>query len=201
MAYPVFGSDRAQRCWQWLIGGALALACAAALAQPPGKTLELTVEERASAQLQAGYLMHVLGNYERAIELFRASIEAQPTAEAHTYLGWSMSHLGKIEEAIAQCKIAIEIDPGFGNPYNDIGVYLIALERLEEAIPWLEKAMVAKRYCCYPFPYFNLGRILVAQGKVEEARRAFEGALKHDPTYEPALQALEFIKQRRLRGL
>lgn len=193
--------DRVQRCWQWLIGGALALVCTAALAQPPEKTLELTVEERASAQLQAGYLMHVLGNYERAIELFRASIEALPTAEAHTYLGWSMSHLGNVEEAIAQCKIAIQIDPEFGNPYNDIGVYLTRLGRPDEAIPWLNKAMTAKRYCCYQFPHFNLGRILVAQGKLEEARRAFERALEYDPQYEPAQRALELIKQRGLRGL
>ena len=28
-------------------------------------------------------------------------------------------------EAIAQCEIAIQIDPEFGNPYNDIGVYLM----------------------------------------------------------------------------
>ena len=30
--------------------------------------------------------------------------------------------------------------PTFGNPYNDIGAYLIAKGELDEAIEWLEKA-------------------------------------------------------------
>jgi len=51
-----------------------------------------------------------------------------------------------VDEAIAECKRAIEVDPEFGNPYNDIGSYLIALGRHDEAIPWLEQAIVAPRY-------------------------------------------------------
>jgi tetratricopeptide (TPR) repeat protein len=71
--------------------------------------------------------MHQQGRYEQAVELYRASIAARPTAEAHTYLGWSLGQLGRFEEAIAECRAAIAIDPGFGNPYNDIGAYLMAL--------------------------------------------------------------------------
>jgi Flp pilus assembly protein TadD len=41
------------------------------------------------------------------------------------------------EEAIAECHRAIEIDPDFGNPYNDIGAYLIERGDLRGAIPWL----------------------------------------------------------------
>ncbi|MBI4189311.1 MAG: tetratricopeptide repeat protein, partial [Betaproteobacteria bacterium] len=79
--------------------------------------------------------------------------------------------------------------------------YLIDLGRPEEAIPWLQKAIGAKRYCCYQFPHSNLGRVLLAQGKVEEAKRSFERALEYDPQYLPALVGLEYIKQRGLRGL
>ena len=46
----------------------------------------------------------------------------------------------ELDDAIAQCEIAIELDPEFGNPYNDIGVYLMQQQRLDEAIPWLERA-------------------------------------------------------------
>jgi len=59
--------------------------------------------------------------------------------EAHTFLGWTYHFQGRIEEAIAECKLAIGLDPEFGNPYNDIGAYLIELGRFEEAIPWLEQ--------------------------------------------------------------
>jgi Tfp pilus assembly protein PilF len=54
---------------------------------------------------------------------------------------------------------AIEIDPEFGNPYNDIGVYLMQRDRLDDAVPWLERAKLAKRYEPRQFPYMNLGRI------------------------------------------
>ena len=53
-----------------------------------------------------------------------------PTAEAYTFLGWTYHFQGRIEDAIAECKRAIEVDPEFGNPYNDIGAYLIELEPL-----------------------------------------------------------------------
>ncbi len=190
-----------RRYRQWLGACVLVLLCAVAGAQPKDKPQELTAQERAELAWQAGYVFHVLGDYERAVVLFQASVEAHPTAEGHTFLGWSLSHLGKLKEAIAQCEIAIELDPDFGNPYNDIGVYLIDLNRPQEAIPWFEKAIAAKRYCCYQFPHTNLGRILLGQGKVEEAQRSFEHALAYDPEYLPALMGLEYIRQGGLRRL
>jgi tetratricopeptide (TPR) repeat protein len=140
-----------------------------------------------------GYVFHVLGAYPQAIKLFRQSIEERPTAEGHTFLGWSLGHIGRIGDAIAECRKAIEIDPDFGNPYNDIGVYLVWLGRPDEAIPWLRKAISAKRYCCYQFPHFSLGQILLNKGRVLEARRLFEKALKFDPDYAPAKEALKEI--------
>lgn len=197
----LFGSHRMKTARQWLSGCALALVCAVGLAQAPEKPEDMSPKERARAAWQAGYVFHLMGNYSQAIEYFRASIAAHPTAEGHTYLGWSLSHLGKLKEAIAECETAIGIDPEFGNPYNDIGVYLIELGRPQEAIPWFEKAIASKRYCCYQFPHANMGRVLLAQGKIEDAKRSFERALEYDPRYLPALMGLEYIKQQGLRGL
>jgi len=143
---------------------------------------------------QQGYALHLIGRYELATKYFRKSIEVYPTAEAHTFLGWSLSYLGQIEEAIDECKTAIDLDPDYGNPYNDIGVYLIDLGRIDEAIPWLEKATLAKRYCCYEFPHFNLGRVHLMKGRLLEARRSFERALDYEPNYLPAQRALEYIR-------
>lgn len=184
-----------------LAGLLFALCCGPLCAQPTESTLELTPQQRARLQWEAGYLLHLMGDYERAVEVFRASIAAHPTAEAHTFLGWSLSYLGRLEEAIAQCKIAIGLDPDFGNPYNDIGVYLIDQGKLEEAVPWLEKAMASRRYCCYQFPHYNLGRVRLLQGRIEEATRAFERALEYDPQHIPSLLALEYIRRGGLKGL
>src|SRR5688572_15741025 len=81
-----------------------------------------------------------IGDFDCAIETFRKSLEIEPSAEAYTYLGWVLSLKGQIDEAIEHCEKAIALDPDYGNPYNDIGSYLIQKNKLDEAIPWLEKA-------------------------------------------------------------
>jgi len=51
-----------------------------------------------------------------------------------------------------------EIDPEFGRPYNDI--HLMERERLDEALPWLQKAKQVRRLRARgQFAFMNLGRI------------------------------------------
>src|SRR5439155_4304594 len=108
--------------------------------------MSMDAHTRAWEILQDAYQAQMEGDYDRAIELYRFSLEMHPTAEAHTFLGWTYHFQGRVDEAIAECKRAIKIDPDFGNPYNDIGAYLIEQNRFDEAIPWLERATEARRY-------------------------------------------------------
>ena len=170
----------------------LALACGQARA---GEVEDRDAMAEAFIHWRNGNVLHLAGRYGQAAELFQQSIDAYPTAEGHTFLGWSLSKLGRLEDAIAECKKAIPLDSDYGNPYSDIGVYLIELERPEEAVPWLQKAITAKRYCCYEFPHFNLGRVLLSQGKIDKAKRSFKRALSHNPDYVPAIAGLEFIRE------
>src|ERR1700675_3494588 len=152
-------------------------------------------ETQAWQQLQEAYQAQMEGDYDRAVELYRGSLALHPTAEAHTFLGWTFHFQGKIEAAIDECKRAIELDPEFGNPYNDIGAYLIGLERYDEAIPWLEQAIAAKRYEARHFPYFNLGRIYLAKGLINRARELFQQSLAIEPRYTLARQALASVRR------
>jgi len=129
-----------------------------------------------------------------AIRLYKESIAIYPTADAHTYLGWAYSFIGRVNEAIAQCEIAIELDPEFGNPYNDIGVYLMQQERFDDAIPWLERAKAAKRYEPRHFPYINLGRIYLTKGMIQKALEEFAGALKINPEDSELTQLVEDLQ-------
>ncbi len=151
--------------------------------------------EQAWQLLQQAYKSQMEGDYDRAVELYKNSLEIHPTAEAHTFLGWTYHYQGKIEDAIAECKRAIEVDPDFGNPYNDIGSYLIALGRHDEAIPWLERAIAAPRYDPRHYPYFNLGRAYYAKGMINRAREYFQEALRIEPRYALARQAVENIRR------
>src|SRR6266542_3650883 len=119
--------------------------------------------------------------YDDAVSVLTRSIELFPTAEAYTFRGWAYAHLGRVDEAIAECKRAIEVDPTFGNPYNDIGAYLIQQGKLDEAIPRLEQATVAERYEARAFPWANLGRIYVARGDRSRAIQCFRRALDEQP--------------------
>jgi Tfp pilus assembly protein PilF len=151
--------------------------------------------EQAWGLLQQAYRAQMEGEYDSAIELYKHSLEIYPTAEAHTFLGWTYHFQGKVEDAIAECKRAIEVDPEFGNPYNDIGSYLIGLGRLDEAIPWLERATQAPRYDPRHYPYFNLGRVYFAKGMINRAREYFQEALRLEPRYTLARQAVENLRR------
>jgi tetratricopeptide (TPR) repeat protein len=142
---------------------------------------------------QKAYEHQMKGEFDLAIEHYKRSIEIYPTAEAYTFLGWTYSFQGKLDEAIAECKKAIEVDPEFGNPYNDIGAYLIELERLDEAIPWLEKAIQSKRYEPRHYPHYNLGRIYLNKGLLKKALDEFQRALGVYPDYTLAKEAIDKV--------
>jgi tetratricopeptide (TPR) repeat protein len=145
--------------------------------------------------MQEAYRAQMEGDYDRAAELYQKSLAIHPTAEAHTFLGWTLHYQGKIQEAIEECKRAIELDPDFGNPYNDIGAYQIALGNYDEAIPWLERAIEARRYEPRHFPHFNLGRVYIAKGMLNRARECFRQALLMEPQYTLAQEALENLRR------
>jgi tetratricopeptide (TPR) repeat protein len=152
-------------------------------------------KEGARRAFQAAYILQSAGELERAADAYDRSLRLAPSSEAHTFLGWTLSFMGRYDAAIDECRRAIEVDPDFGNPYNDIGAYLIESGRLDDAIPWLEKAIVARRYCCYFYAHTNLARIYYVKGMREKARKCLLSALRANPEYPPARELL-----RRLDG-
>jgi tetratricopeptide (TPR) repeat protein len=155
-----------------------------------------TTLRRATKLWLEAYRYQIRGKLDRAIELYRHSIEVYPTAEAHTYLGWAMSFRGRLAEATQECVRAIGIDSEFGNPSNDIGVYLMQQDKLDESISWLEKAKQAKRYEPRQFPFMNLGRIYIRQGRWWQALREFEGAVRLAPRDARAAKILHSLRAR-----
>jgi Tfp pilus assembly protein PilF len=145
---------------------------------------------------QQAYELQMDKQYEQAISLYKQSIEVYATAEAHTFLGWTYSFQERLDEAIAECHRAIEVDPDFGNPYNDIGVYLMQKGRFDEALSWLEKAKQAPRYEPRHFPYLNSGRIYWARGEWLKALKEFEQAVEIMPDDPGARQALAELRGR-----
>jgi Tfp pilus assembly protein PilF len=157
-------------------------------------TSDRGARERALDLWQEGTQTLMKGDVAEAIALFTESLKTEPSAEAYTFRGWAYSFQGRLEEAIEECRKAIATDPTFGNPYNDIGSYLVMLERPDEAIPWLQKAKTAPRYEPRHFPYLNLGRIYAARGDFAEAIAEFEGALALAPDDRMARSYLDALR-------
>ena len=152
------------------------------------------IHTKALEIVQQAMNRQMAGAIEDSIRLYRESIALHPTADAHTYLGWAYSFQGRIDDAIAQCEIAIQLDPQFGNPYNDLGVYLMQQEKFDEAIPWLERAKQAQRYEPRHFPYINLGRVYMTKGMLQKAIEEFRGAVKLNPADTELVQLLEELE-------
>jgi Tfp pilus assembly protein PilF len=152
--------------------------------------------EKALVLWEEGTARLLTGELEEAIRLFTRSLEVSPTAEAYTFRGWALSFAGRLDEAIEECRKAIATDPGFGNPYNDIGCYLMQKGELDSAVTWFEQAKKALRYEPRHFPYLNLGRLHAARGDVSQAVVEFEGALEENPNVPIALRFLEELRYR-----
>jgi Tfp pilus assembly protein PilF len=157
---------------------------------------EIFVRKRALALWQEGQRLQLDGELEDAIALYIRSIAVCPTAEAHTFLGWAYSFKNRLDDAIEECKKAISVDPTFGNPYNDIGSYLIAQGKSDDAVEWLERAKGAQRYEARHFPYMNLGRLFAGRGQTDKAIEEFEQALLLCPDEATCLAALAYLRRR-----
>ncbi|MBC8104851.1 MAG: tetratricopeptide repeat protein [Cytophagales bacterium] len=152
----------------------------------PFRLGDLNLRVEAEEYRTLGQERQAQGDVEDAAAYYQMSLELFPTAEAHTNLGWVIACRGGWEEAIAECEKAIALDPDLGNAYNDIAVYLIELDRLDDALPFLDKALAAPNYDCRHYPHYHRGRILERKARFMEARDAYRKSMDLDPTWEPA---------------
>lgn len=152
------------------------------------------IKNLAHALCTKGQEQHLHGDIADAIKCYTASLGLYPTAEAYTFRGWAYSLRGRLDEAIEECKKAIALDPTFGNPYNDIGSYLVHKGKFDEAIAWLEKAKTAPRYEPRHFPYMNLGRIYAKKGMLLLSIREFKMALEIHPGEPTCLSMLRKLQ-------
>ena len=138
-------------------------------------------ERKATELLHKGDQAQREGAVADAMRFYQESIQTYPTARAYTSLGWTYGFLQRYDAAIQECRHAIALDPEYGTPYNDIGLYLMKMGKLDDAVPWLEHAADAARSDAPHYPYLNLGRIALAKGDLLRASREFGRALRTEP--------------------
>lgn len=125
-----------------------------------------------------------VGDRSSAIKHMRAALRHQPDAASfHFMLGCFLSRHGNatgsealMEEGLRECRIAVQLDPEFGNARNEIGIILSNLGRWHDA----EQAYVdAEPYHGgHSHHWLARGINYLFLHKVESARRAFEQSIQ-----------------------
>jgi tetratricopeptide (TPR) repeat protein len=114
--------------------------------------------------------------YERAAELFRAAVQAEPgDYSSHFHLALACTYLDRTAEAIEGFERTLELEPDLYQAHLYLGILLNGRQRSEEAIPHLEAAVKAKP--AELRPHLALGEAYAGAGRFEDAEKQFSEAV------------------------
>jgi tetratricopeptide (TPR) repeat protein len=142
---------------------------------------------------QFGAIAERLGDFARAETLFRKCLELAPSfPEALNYLGYMWADRGEnLEEARDLIEQAVELEPENAAFLDSLGWVLFRLNQPQEALPWLEKAILHAEEPDATL-YDHLGDIHAELGNFEQAREAYLRSLEieEDETIRSKLDTL-----------
>jgi tetratricopeptide (TPR) repeat protein len=144
-----------------------------------------------------GMALQDLARYQEARSAFERALTVLPLENherVHRQLGLLSQDESKLEEAEHWFRKSIEARPGDAAPCIYLGAMLAKNGRLEEAESWHRRA-VACPDGAIDEAYLNLGYVLRAKEEYLEAMDCFREALRRDPLYEAAQEALEDIER------
>lgn len=151
-------------------------------------------EKRYQQLISKGHQQIFDKDYAPALETFTKAMNYLETAEILTLIGWTHSFLEDIEKAKAFCLKAIQKDPDYGPPYNDLGTYLLSEGQVNESLKWFELAKKALNYQNREYPYINAGRAYMAKKDLSKALDEFAHALTLAPYHHELHETVEKLK-------
>ncbi|MGK0296630.1 MAG: protein O-GlcNAc transferase [Gammaproteobacteria bacterium] len=135
--------------------------------------------------LQSGLAHHQAGRLQKAEEIYKDILQAQPRhADALNFLGVIFHQTEKNKIAINYIENAIKINPDAADYYNNCGIAYTALHKNEMAIARFEKALTLKPD--HAEAHNNLGIVYQDLGRDEDAIACYEQALANKPDYAQA---------------
>ena len=152
-----------------------------------------SAEELGSATVfyKYGKVLFDLKRFDAAITAFSRTLELQPDWEnAHYHLGKSYYEHGDFDSALLHFQVEWERDRDRNVPLR-LGMTLNRLGRFAEALAWLETAQVLTPSGKRKRVAFSRGVAYEGLDKSIEAEKYYLDALREDPDYEEAMQAME----------
>lgn len=133
-------------------------------------------------------------------ELLKVEPAARHLSRFHFDSGMIYLGLQELEQSRQGFARAVEIDEDFGEAWNNLGKIEESLGRDREAEAAYRKAFGILTYVTPEFSAYNLGMLLLRQGRVKEAEEFGRKALARNWLYIPAYRLLAdtFVAQNRL---
>lgn len=124
------------------------------------------------------------GKYQEALDLLLDATKLQPGFfQAHYLAGLAHKSLRQLDEAIAQYEASVKFNPNFYQCYFALGVAYQEKNDPGKAIEAYQNAVQAcdRTSRTYPKAPFNLGALLMEQGRADEALVAFGKVIQWEP--------------------
>ena len=135
----------------------------------------------AAAHACLGQAYTAQGEYEKAADEYRRTLELEPTSDdAYGGLASAYEKLNQEGEAEASFKRAIALRPGYWATYNWLGLFYMDRGRYPEAVEMFSQ-VVALAPDSFT-GYYNLGAVRILQGRYTEAVPLLEKSLSIRPT-------------------
>lgn len=140
------------------------------------------------------------GNFDEAIRILNKAIALKPNYNhALCTLGLAYSMKGEFQESINQLKKCLNIDPSMTEAHNYLGVAYQELGFLEEAEKEFKIAILDNNYKSRELPYYNLARIYMTRGNLQEALDHIDRALLFNANFRLANNLKGMILERQLK--
>ena len=131
-----------------------------------------------------GLIAHQTGKYEDAVKYISKAIKSKSDAVYHGNLAMTYDALGKEEESAKNYKIALKINPAYGNAHlahYNLGVFFRDKGNIIEALEHLNKAIDLDKN--FSDAHWNKSLILLLLGRFKEGWREYEYRFKKkEPT-------------------
>lgn len=144
------------------------------------------------ALVNAGLTAHKAGQYDQALASFDEILTIDPGQHsAQNWKGITFAVQGKFDQALVAFEAAQVADPENPGYMGNIGGVLVAMNRHEDACPWLLKSI--ERRPMEPSAHENFALAMFRMGQIAPAIKAYEAALKLNPLSTKALQNMIFL--------
>jgi tetratricopeptide (TPR) repeat protein len=136
----------------------------------------------AAAWNTLGTILQALDEHSASADAYRRAISLD---EAAVYARSNLCYLAFVaaeaDRAVAECAAALRVDGGFAPALNNLALVYAAVGDTPRAFEVFAAAAGGEAVA-----HYNLGIVLLAERRYDEAVRAFEGAYRLDPSFDRA---------------